>query len=50
MVPKSMKHGTQVFQNGKTDNFLNKTSIGIELSNKGHRLWYEQYSKNKFIL
>ena len=27
--------------------YLNKTSIGIELSNKGHRFGYENYSKKQ---
>ena len=31
--------------NWKKDNFLNKYSIGIEISNKGHQFGYEKFSK-----
>ena len=47
MVPEKYEAWHAGFSKWKTDNFLNKTSIGIELSNKGHRLGYEQYSKKQ---
>tara|TARA_B100000029_G_scaffold296309_1_gene289613 strand:+ start:3380 stop:4123 length:744 start_codon:yes stop_codon:yes gene_type:complete len=33
--------------NWKKDKLLNKNSIGIEISNKGHRLGYENFSKKQ---
>tara|TARA_B100001175_G_scaffold141885_1_gene120446 strand:+ start:1336 stop:2064 length:729 start_codon:yes stop_codon:yes gene_type:complete len=49
MVPEKYEAWHAGISNWKKDSFLNKTSIGIEISNKGHRFGYEKYS-NKQIL
>ena len=33
--------------NWKKDKFLNKKSIGVEISNKGHQFGYEDFSKKQ---
>ena len=47
MVPEKYEAWHAGVSKWKRDSFLNKTSIGIELSNKGHRLKYEKYSKKQ---
>ena len=44
MVPEKYEAWHAGISNWKKDSFLNKTSIGIEISNKGHRFGYEKYS------
>ena len=40
-------HGTLENQNGKILKILNKSSIGIELVNKGHKFGYENFTKSQ---
>ncbi len=45
MVPEKYEAWHAGISNWKKDSFLNRSSIGIEISNKGHRFGYEKYSK-----
>ena len=45
-----MKHGMPENQIGKKIKSLNKKSIGVEISNKGHQFGYQNFSKNKLNL
>ena len=45
MVPEKYEAWHAGISNWKKDSFLNRSSIGIEISNKGHRFGYENYSK-----
>ena len=45
MVPEKYEAWHAGISNWKKDSFLNRYSIGIEISNKGHRFGYEKYSK-----
>ena len=47
MVPEKYEAWHAGISKWKGDSFLNKTSIGIELSNKGHNFGYENYSKKQ---
>ena len=47
MVPEKYEAWHAGISNWKKDSFLNRYSIGIEISNKGHRFGYENYSKNQ---
>ena len=47
MVPEKYEAWHAGISAWKKDVYLNKSSIGIEISNKGHRFGYENYSKNQ---
>ena len=47
MVPEKYEAWHAGISRWKKDSYLNKTSIGIEVSNKGHRFGYENYSKKQ---
>ena len=47
MVPEKYEAWHAGVSKWKRDSFLNKTSIGIELSNKGHNFQYENYPKKQ---
>ena len=49
MVPEKYEAWHAGISNWKKDRFLNKSSIGIEISNKGHRFGYENYSKKQIL-
>ena len=49
MVPEIYEAWHAGISNWKKDRFLNKSSIGIEISNKGHRFGYENYSKKQIL-
>ena len=47
MVPELFEAWHAGKSNWKKDISLNKTSLGIEISNKGHKFGYENFSKNQ---
>ncbi len=49
MVPEIYEAWHAGISNWKKDRFLNRSSIGIEISNKGHRFGYENYSKKQIL-
>ena len=49
MVPEKYQAWHAGISNWKKDSFLNRSSIGIEISNKGHRFGYENYSKKQIL-
>ena len=49
MVPEKYEAWHAGISNWKKDSFLNRSSIGIEISNKGHRFGYENYSKKQIL-
>ena len=49
MVPEKYEAWHAGVSNWKKDSFLNRSSIGIEISNKGHRFGYENYSKKQIL-
>ena len=49
MVPEKYEAWHAGISNWKKDRFLNRSSIGIEISNKGHRFGYENYSKKQIL-
>ena len=49
MVPELYEAWHAGKSNWKKDISLNKKSLGIEISNKGHKFGYENFSKNQII-
>ena len=49
MVPEKYEAWHAGISNWKKDSFLNRSSIGIEISNKGHRFGYENYKKKQIL-
>jgi len=49
MVPGNYEAWHAGKSNWKNDKFLNKSSIGIEISNKGHDHGYEKFSNNQIL-
>ena len=47
MVPETYSAWHAGVSRWKKDKFLNKKSIGIEISNKGHRFGYQSFTKNQ---
>jgi len=47
MVPEIFTAWHAGISNWKKDKLLNKSSIGIEISNKGHQYGYQKYSKHQ---
>ena len=49
MVPELYEAWHAGKSNWKKDISLNKNSIGIEISNKGHDFGYQNFQKNKYL-
>ena len=47
MVPEVYEEWHAGKSNWKKDKLLNKSSIGIEISNQGHKFVYQSFQKNK---